>query len=360
MGPGGSLGILSVKAMADQEHPKPLFAAIPLQAIGDRRLSAAHFQVLAAIAWHDQFGANGIGCYASLEKLAWETRLSKTTISECTGELEGFGFLTKTRHPLNRRTKVYSLIYEGNPRILPETGNCPSSHGAEGTKVPGSGNDRGATLRVENSQVPEAIEQTDAQYIPRSGREKEKPPTGNTESPPRACAPEALARAAGDGDSASATEEKNARAREEKIDGGGDGDATRRARLCLGGTHAAGGDDSTVEREEKKEREAKKSLEALASKAGRDPSEFESHTWCAWINLTYGYDRNTAAEMIIGWLNEARQDRDRVIQALCEAFRFKPPDIENFMAERLGAPQSAACVDRKGSNHGQDDHDRAQ
>ncbi len=116
--------------MADQEHPKPLFAAIPLQAIGDRRLNAAHFQVLTAIAWHDQFGANGIGCYASLKTLAKETGLAQTTVSECTGDLEAFGLLAKARHPLNRRTKVYSLIYKGNPRILPETGNCPTDHGA--------------------------------------------------------------------------------------------------------------------------------------------------------------------------------------------------------------------------------------
>jgi len=114
--------------MADQK--KPLFAAIPLQAIGDRRLSAAHFQVLAIIAWHDQFGANGIGCYASLKTLVKETGLAETTISECTGQLETFGHLAKSRHPLNRRTKVYSLIYKGNPRILPETGNCPTDHGA--------------------------------------------------------------------------------------------------------------------------------------------------------------------------------------------------------------------------------------
>ncbi len=120
--------------MAKKE--KPLFAALPLQAIGHRGLSASHFHVLAAIAWHDQLGANGIGCYASLKTLARETGLAQTTISECTGELEGFGLLKKSRHPRNRRTRVYSLIYKGNPRILPETGNCPGNHVAEGTKVP--------------------------------------------------------------------------------------------------------------------------------------------------------------------------------------------------------------------------------
>ena len=83
--------------MADQK--KPLFAAIPLQAIGHRALSASHFHVLAAIAWHDQLGANGIGCYAGLKRLAWEPGLAETTVSECTGDLEALGLLTKTRNP---------------------------------------------------------------------------------------------------------------------------------------------------------------------------------------------------------------------------------------------------------------------
>ncbi len=78
----------------------------------------------------------------------------------------------------------------------------------------------------------------------------------------------------------------------------------------------------------------------LASKAGKDPSEFDSLTWCAWLNLNYDYDRNAAAELIVRWDCDARQDLDRVKRALCEAFRFKPPDVENFMAERLKAPQS--------------------
>ena len=156
--------------MAKQK--KPLFAAIPLQVIGHRALSAAHFQVLTAIAWHDQFGANGIGCYASLKTLARETGLAQTTVSECTGQLEAFGLLAKSRHPLNRRTKVYSLIYKGNPAIVPETRNCPTDHGAAGTKLPESGNDPGATLRVENREVPETVEQTGSKYITRSVREK--------------------------------------------------------------------------------------------------------------------------------------------------------------------------------------------
>ncbi len=289
--------------MADQK--KPLFAAIPLQAIGDRRLSAAHFQVLAIIAWHDQFGANGIGCYASLKTLVKETGLAETTISECTGQLEAFGLLAKARHPLNRRTKVYSLIYKGNPRILPETGNCPTDHGAAGTKLPESGNDPGATLRVENREVTETVEKTGSKYITRSVREKiqESSPLGKS------------------------SKLEPARARE------ADGSPAGRAREVKKSRKAD--DDSTVDLEAKKTREAKKSREALASKAGKDPSEFDSLTWCAWLNLTYSYDRNAAADLIVRWDCDARQDLDRVKRALCEAHTRKPPDVEAFMAERL-------------------------
>ncbi len=82
-------------------------------------------------------------------------------------------------------------------------------------------------------------------------------------------------------------------------------------------------------------REAKKSREALASKAGNDPSEFDTLTWCAWLNLNCGYDRNAAAELIVRWRCDAREDHDRVKRALCEVHTRKPPDVEAFMAERL-------------------------
>ncbi len=46
------------------------FGAIPVRAFGDTRLSAADFRVMGAIAYFDQLGPNGTGCYVDPRKLA--------------------------------------------------------------------------------------------------------------------------------------------------------------------------------------------------------------------------------------------------------------------------------------------------
>ncbi len=274
--------------MADQK--KPLFAAIPLQAIGDRRLSAAHFQVLAIIAWHDQFGANGIGCYASLKTLAKETGLAQTTVSECTGDLEAFGLLAKARHPLNRRTKVYSLIYKGNPRILPETGNCSQSQDSDDTKLPASGNDPGATLRVENREVPETVEQTGFKYITRSVREKIE-------------------------------------------ESGRQGKSSYSARLREPKKSRKADDDSIINIEAKKTREAKRSREALAFRK----------KWQTWLREKYRFATRAAVIRVGIWEQAANGDYELLERILTDADRagIKGSDvILAHVGEQLGIPDS--------------------
>ena len=111
--------------MPDEKKTKPLFAAIPLRAIGDGQLGASHYKVLAAIAWHDRFGANGQGCWTSIKTLAGETGLDLTTVSDCTGHLARWGYLTKSQHPFDRRRTVYSVIYQDRPQIVSELGKFP-------------------------------------------------------------------------------------------------------------------------------------------------------------------------------------------------------------------------------------------
>ena len=90
---------------------KPLYAPIPVRAMGDRRLTASHWRLLAAIAWHDRLGRNKIGCYTSNLNLAREADVHYTNIPPLSHDLEAWGYIKKDRHPLNRRMPVYSLIY---------------------------------------------------------------------------------------------------------------------------------------------------------------------------------------------------------------------------------------------------------
>ena len=91
--------------------PKPLYAAIPVRGMGDRRLTASHWRLLAAIAWHDRLGRNKIGCYTSNLNLAKEADVHYTNVPPLSDDLETWGYIEKGRHPLNRRLRVYSLIY---------------------------------------------------------------------------------------------------------------------------------------------------------------------------------------------------------------------------------------------------------
>ena len=298
--------------MADQSPRRPKFYPTPGYII-DLGLSGGRRDLLDVVAGHDGFGANGRHCDASQIILARESNLTKWTVSRYLAEFVEAGVLSKHAHPSDGREAVYEVVYQPSPENVAQMRNYFVR--ARKREVAEASKDRAKVVALEIQQTAEIIGHADTQYIPLRGKEKKRPPV-NTESPRRARALGARARAAGGHDSAVDTEEKNACAREAKKSRKSD-------------------DDLIVNIEVRKALEAKKSREALASKAGKDPSEFDTLTWCAWLNLTYGYDRNAAADLIVHWACDARQDLDRVKRALCEAHTRKPPDVEAFMAERL-------------------------
>ena len=95
---------------------KEIFAPIPLRAVSDMRLSARHLRVLAAIAYHDRFGRNGQGCWAGRKRLAVETGISGTHVSDMLSDLRIFGYITSDRHPMNLRTIVHRVLYDESKR----------------------------------------------------------------------------------------------------------------------------------------------------------------------------------------------------------------------------------------------------
>src|SRR4051794_5831129 len=99
------------------------FAAIPVRAIGDTRLTASHFRLLGAIARHDRFSRNGIGCYASHKTLSTEAAVHYTNVSKIVDDLATWRYIRAGRHPLNRRLRVYSLNYNDNPATVGEHAN---------------------------------------------------------------------------------------------------------------------------------------------------------------------------------------------------------------------------------------------
>lgn len=90
---------------------KPIYAALPARTIGDERLSALDLRVLMVIAVHDRLGANGVGCYASHPRLATLVRCHLKSLSRSLRMLGLCGYIEAKQHPLNKRLRVYQVIY---------------------------------------------------------------------------------------------------------------------------------------------------------------------------------------------------------------------------------------------------------
>lgn len=93
---------------------KAKFAPVPSRAIGDQRLGGSHFRVLAAIAIHDRMSASrraGQGCWASHKTLSEECGINYSNFSTVVRELGLWGYIVAAPHPINKRTRVYRVIY---------------------------------------------------------------------------------------------------------------------------------------------------------------------------------------------------------------------------------------------------------
>ncbi len=87
------------------------FAPLPARAMADEALSALDLRVLAALAAHDRFGANGIGCYASHPRLAGLVNCHLKSLSRSLRVLAELGYIEASQHPLNKRLRVYRVVY---------------------------------------------------------------------------------------------------------------------------------------------------------------------------------------------------------------------------------------------------------
>lgn len=93
---------------------KLYFAPLPPRAIGDQRLKGLHLRVLAAVALHDRMSGSrkgGQGCWAGNQKLAAECGCNYNNLSTTITELAEFGYITRDPHPLNKRLRVYRVVY---------------------------------------------------------------------------------------------------------------------------------------------------------------------------------------------------------------------------------------------------------
>lgn len=101
--------------MTADKKGKLAFAPLPVRAIGDTSLSPLAVRVLAAIAYHDRLSAArgaGQGCWAGNNKLAQTCKCHLASLSTAITELVSKGYITREPHPINKRLRVYRVIYE--------------------------------------------------------------------------------------------------------------------------------------------------------------------------------------------------------------------------------------------------------
>jgi DNA-binding MarR family transcriptional regulator len=95
---------------------KVMFAALPLRAIGDTRLSALELRILGCVAFHDRMSGargKGQGAWASNETLARRVQCHYTNLSSAITKLAKLGYIQRDPHPLNKKLRVYRVIYDG-------------------------------------------------------------------------------------------------------------------------------------------------------------------------------------------------------------------------------------------------------
>lgn len=105
---------------------KPTFAPVPARAIGDQRLTGLHLRVLTAICLHDRMSGalgKGQGCWASHKTLALKCGCNYTNLSTAISELGKWGYVERSLNPLNKRLKVYRVIYTDDDKAVAKTSN---------------------------------------------------------------------------------------------------------------------------------------------------------------------------------------------------------------------------------------------
>ena len=98
------------------------FAPLPARAMADEALAALDIRVLACLAAHDRFGANGIGCYASHLRLSGLVKCHLKSLSRSLRVLAELGYIEASQHPLNKRLRVYRVVYNSDDNAVMKGG----------------------------------------------------------------------------------------------------------------------------------------------------------------------------------------------------------------------------------------------
>lgn len=151
---------------------KPLFAAIPLRAIGDRELTDGDIRVLASIAAFDRLShskGKGQGAWASHRLMSGWIDRNYSNFSATVNKLIKAGYLVREPRETDKRQHTYRIVYTDDDRlpkaedfVLPEANHlreivCPETGEVQKVVCPDPQSSHGNH------------EETCPEYIPQSG-----------------------------------------------------------------------------------------------------------------------------------------------------------------------------------------------
>ncbi len=149
-----------------------LFSPIPKHVMGDKRLTAGHWRLLAAIAWHSRFDDNGRGCYAKHSVLAEEADIDYANVSHFAAELAAWGIITSERFHLDRRCRIYRLIFKEKKAIGGEPNTYSAGSGEHSDKDGEPAKYFPEIGGGQKEEVADSQQECASQYIPLNGRGK--------------------------------------------------------------------------------------------------------------------------------------------------------------------------------------------
>ncbi|WP_038054738.1 MarR family transcriptional regulator [Thioalkalivibrio sp. ALJ1] len=93
------------------EKAKYAFAALPLRALADERLTRSHMAVLGIVSYFDRFSKNGAGCYATQAKIGEMAHTRSDHVSRVIKDLVTWGYIVVEQQK-DRRRKQYRVIHD--------------------------------------------------------------------------------------------------------------------------------------------------------------------------------------------------------------------------------------------------------
>ncbi|MCW5695320.1 MAG: hypothetical protein KIS96_01165 [Bauldia sp.] len=163
---------------------KPIFAPVPLRCLVDGRLDDRHKLVLMVVAAHDRLGRNGLGCTASVSRIAELAGVDYTVCSAALNHLMRCGYLEGARQQDDGRARIWRVVYtDDDAKVLPNPrrGRLPPRKPSPADSLPGDHSDRRDSL-PEAATKPSALNGSPDPIYSLKGK---RDPEGE-ENPPRA------------------------------------------------------------------------------------------------------------------------------------------------------------------------------